>query len=107
MPGVAKVVAIGVSHSDECLYGVDVFLLHFCDAGAGCQQGKASKGLNIGISFQLKEKPKERCDSTHNVATHLVGWCTELPCHFQMHTVGFGAPGSSYPMQACFQHWTT
>lgn len=58
MPRVAKVVAISVSHGDKCLYGVDVLLLHFCDAGAGCQQGEASKGLNIGISFQLEEKPK-------------------------------------------------
>lgn len=58
MPRVAKVVAISVSHGNERLYGVNVLLLHFCDAGAGCQQGKAGKGLNIGISFQLKEKPK-------------------------------------------------
>lgn len=32
MPGVAQVVAVSVSHSDEGLDGVDVLLLHFCDA---------------------------------------------------------------------------
>lgn len=69
MPRVAKVVAISVSHGDERLYGVNVLLLHFRDAGAGCQQGEASKGLNIGISFQLKEKPREHCDSTLSTAT--------------------------------------
>lgn len=53
MPGVPEVVAVGVSHRDERLYGVDVLLLHFCDAGAGGQQGEAREGLNVGISFQL------------------------------------------------------
>ena len=53
MPGISKVVAIGVCHRNKRLYGVDVFLLHFCDAGAGRQQGEASKSLNIGISLQL------------------------------------------------------
>lgn len=37
VPGVAQVVPIGVSHSDEGLDGVDVLLLHLCDAGAGGQ----------------------------------------------------------------------
>lgn len=58
VPGIPKVVAVSVSHCDKRLYGVNVFLLHFCDAGAGCQQGEASKSLNIGISFQLQWKPR-------------------------------------------------
>lgn len=58
VPGIPKVVAIGVSHCNKRLYGVNVFLLHFCDAGAGCKQGEASKSLNIGISFQLQHKPR-------------------------------------------------
>lgn len=53
MPGIPKIVAVGVSHCNKCLYSVDIFLLHLCDAGAGCQQGEASKSLNVGISFQL------------------------------------------------------
>lgn len=37
VPGIAQVVSIGVSHGDERLDSVDVFLLHLCDAGAGGQ----------------------------------------------------------------------
>lgn len=37
MPGIAQVVSISVSHSDECLDSVDVLLLHLCDAGAGSE----------------------------------------------------------------------
>lgn len=51
MPGVAQVVPIGVSHSDEGLDGVDVLLLHLCDAGAGCQQGEPGQSLDVGVSF--------------------------------------------------------
>lgn len=54
MPGIAQVVPIGVSDSDECLDGVDVFLLHLCDAGAGSQQGKSGQCLDISISFKLQ-----------------------------------------------------
>ena len=53
MPGIPEVVAVRVSHRDERLYGVDVLLLHLCDARAGRQQGEAREGLNVGISFQL------------------------------------------------------
>ena len=59
MPGIAQVVAIGVSHSDERLDSVDVLLLHLCDAGAGRQQGKPSQGLHIGISLQLQTGRQE------------------------------------------------
>lgn len=53
VPGIPKVVAISVSHCNKRLYGVNVFLLHFCDAGAGRQQGEASESLHVGIAFQL------------------------------------------------------
>ena len=58
VPGIPEVVAVGVSHSDERLYGVNVLLLHLRDAGAGCQQGEACKGLDIGISFQLQARQR-------------------------------------------------
>lgn len=53
MPGVAQVVAIRVCHSDQGLDGVDVLLLHFCDAGAGRQQGEPGQSLNVSIPLQL------------------------------------------------------
>lgn len=53
VPGVAQVVAISVSHSDEGFDGVDVLLLHFCDARAGCQQSETCQGLDVCISLQL------------------------------------------------------
>lgn len=54
MPRVAQVVSISVGHSDQCLNGVNVLLLHLCDAGAGCQQGESGQGLDISVSLQLK-----------------------------------------------------
>ena len=54
MPGVAQVVSVSVGHSDQGLDGVNVLLLHLCDAGTGCQQGESGQGLNIGISLQLQ-----------------------------------------------------
>lgn len=69
MPGIPQVVAIRVSHRDERLDGVDVLLLHFGDAGAGCQQGEAGKGLNVGISFQLQHKTRRHADPSLGTAT--------------------------------------
>lgn len=60
MPGIPKVVAVGVRHRDKRLYGVDVFLLHFRDAGAGRQQGEARKSLNVGVSLQLLMEAQTR-----------------------------------------------
>lgn len=54
MPGVAQVVAISVGHSDEGLDGIDVLLLHFCDAGASCQQGEPRQRLYVRIPLQLE-----------------------------------------------------
>lgn len=107
MPGVAKVVAVGVSHSDEGLDGVDVFLLHLRDAGAGCQQGKASEGLDIGVAFQLKDRP--RSTVTPPTAWPLL-WRAGTPSFSASSKYtqwAFGAPGFSYSMLACFHHWTT
>lgn len=56
MPRIAKIVAICVSNCNECLNGINVLLLHFCNAGTGSQQGKTSKGLYISISFKLQER---------------------------------------------------
>ncbi len=53
VPGVAQVVAVSVGHSDEGLDGVNVLLLHFCDAWAGCQQGEPGQGLHVCIPLQL------------------------------------------------------
>lgn len=49
VPGVAQVVSISVGDHDKSLYGVDVLLLHFCDAGAGGQQRKPGQCLNVRI----------------------------------------------------------
>lgn len=54
MPGVAQVVAVSVSHGDQRLNGVDVLLLHLCDAGAGGQQGEPGQGLDVSVSLQLQ-----------------------------------------------------
>lgn len=54
MPGVAQVVSISVGHSDQCLDGVNVLLLHLCDAGTGRQQGESGQGLDIRIPLQLQ-----------------------------------------------------
>lgn len=54
VPGVAQVVAISVGHSDEGLDGVDVLLLHFCDAGASCEQGEPRQGLYVRVPLQLE-----------------------------------------------------
>lgn len=66
MPGVAQVVAISVGHSDEGLDGVNVLLLHFGDARAGCQQGESGQGLHIRIPLQLLQAQKEKaaCQNT-------------------------------------------
>ncbi len=53
MPGVAQIVPVSVSHSNQRLDGVDVLLLHLCDAGTGCQQGEPGQGLNVCIPLQL------------------------------------------------------
>lgn len=53
MPGVAQIVPISVSYSDESLNGVNVLLLHFCNAGTSCEQCKPGQGLDIGITLQL------------------------------------------------------
>lgn len=53
MPGVAQVVSVCVSYSDQSLDGVYVLLLHLCDAGTGCQQGESGQSLHIRISLQL------------------------------------------------------
>lgn len=63
MPGVAQVVSISVGHSDQGLNGVNILLLHLCDAGAGCKQGESGQSLNIGISLQL---PSDRTVTTHS-----------------------------------------
>ena len=62
MPGVAQVVPVGVGHSDQGLDGVDVLLLHLCDAGAGCQQGESGQSLDIGIPLQLHTGSCERLE---------------------------------------------
>lgn len=66
MPGVAQVVAISVGHSDEGLDGIDVLLLHFCDARASCQQGEPCQGLHVRISLQLLPRQKRG------------GWCFSI-----------------------------
>lgn len=53
VPGVAQVVSVSVSHSDEGLDGVDVLLLHLCDAGAGRQQREAGQRLHVRVPLQL------------------------------------------------------
>ena len=58
VPGTPEVVAVGVGHSDERFYGVNVLLLHLRDAGAGRQQGEARKGLDVGISLQLQGRQR-------------------------------------------------
>lgn len=60
MPRIAKIVAICVSNCNECLNGINVLLFHFCNAGTGSQQGKASKGLDISISFKLQDRNKHQ-----------------------------------------------
>lgn len=55
MPGVAKVVSVSVGHSDQGLDGVNVLLLHLCDAGRGCQQGEPGQSLDVCIPFQLQK----------------------------------------------------
>lgn len=76
MPGVPEVVAVGVSHGDERLYGVNVLLLHLRDAGAGRQQGEARKGLDVGISFQLQGKQRADAEgpSWGTRVSHRRGW---------------------------------
>lgn len=64
MPGVAQVVAISVGHSDERLDGVNVLLLHLCDARAGCQQGEPCQGLHICIPLQLRQQDQRVCKNT-------------------------------------------
>lgn len=59
MPGVPQVIAISVRHSDQGLDGVDVLLLHLCDAGAGCQQGEPGQSLNVRIPLQLLRNTKK------------------------------------------------
>lgn len=58
MPGVAQVIAVSVSHSDEGLDGVDVLLLHFSDARAGSEQSEPRESLNVGVPLQLLTKKK-------------------------------------------------
>ena len=58
MPGIAQVVAISVGHSDEGLDGIDVLLLHFCDARASRQQGEPRQCLHVCISLQLLPRQK-------------------------------------------------
>lgn len=53
MPGVAQVVPVSVCYSDEGLNGVNVLLLHLCNAGASSEQCKPGQGLNICITLQL------------------------------------------------------
>lgn len=60
MPGVAQVVAISVGHSDEGLDGINVLLLHFCNARAGCQQGEPRQRLHIRVPLQLFTTDKKR-----------------------------------------------
>lgn len=60
MPGVAQVVAISVGHSDKGLDGIDVLLLHFCNARAGCQQGEPRQRLHIRVPLQLFTADKKR-----------------------------------------------
>lgn len=60
MPGVAQVVAVRVGHSDERLNGINILLLHFCDAGARCQQGEPGQGLYVCIPLQLLHKNTRR-----------------------------------------------
>lgn len=54
MPGVAQIVPVGVGHGDQGLDGVDVFLFHLGDAGAGRQQGEPGQGLHVGVALQLR-----------------------------------------------------
>lgn len=56
MPGVAQVVSVSMSYSDQGLDGVNILLLHLCDAGTGCQQGESGQGLDICISLQLQTR---------------------------------------------------
>lgn len=58
MPRVPKIVAICVSNCNKCLNGIYVLLFHFCNTGTGSQQGKASKGLYVSISFKLQNRNK-------------------------------------------------
>lgn len=60
MPGVAQVVSIGVCYSNQCLYSIDVLLLHLCDAGASCEQSKPGQGLDVCVPFQLHTHRKEK-----------------------------------------------
>lgn len=70
MPGVAQVVAISVSHSDEGLDGVDVLLLHFSNARAGSEQSEPRQSLNIRVSLQLWAKSSEALgQNTKNKST--------------------------------------
>lgn len=66
MPGVAQVVAISVGHSDKGLDGIDVLLLHLCDARASCQQGEPRQRLHVRISLQLVPRQKRG------------GWCFSI-----------------------------
>ena len=54
MPGVAQVVSVRVGYSDQGLDGVNVLLLHLCDAGTGRQQGESGQGLDVCVSLQLQ-----------------------------------------------------
>lgn len=60
MPGVAQVVAVRVGHSDEGLDGVNVLLLHFCYARAGCQQGEPCQCLHVRIPLQLLQRQSSK-----------------------------------------------
>lgn len=55
MPGVSKIISIGVGHCDKCLDSVDVLLLHLGDARAGREQREAGQGLYVRISLQLEQ----------------------------------------------------
>lgn len=49
-----------MGHSDEGLDGINVLLLHFCNARAGGQQREPGQCLHIGIPLQLFRAQKER-----------------------------------------------
>lgn len=74
MPGVAQVVPISVCHSDEGLNGVNILLLHLCNAGASSEQCKPSQGLNIRITLQLHTHKNTQVKSPVEIKRYKYLW---------------------------------
>lgn len=102
VPGVAQVVSISVGDHDKSLYGVNVLLLHFCDAGAGSQQRKPGQCLNVGIPLQLHVRGKKKVhpvDQVLSEGTKDMLMCIKNPDKMQpitnLHVEDAGDPNSA------------